>query len=168
MASKILHRRNSVTRQFVRRGEPKTHGQRMENQARRLKKDVQTVLVFEPDETSLEKLSGFLKKEGFRVLSTQRPEGVEFRFKNWPKPDLLIISAHKQLKVALKTFNAFSWDPYLAKCPVFLIGADRHKEILTQHAKVDHLRKIILTPFKTELFVQVIHALIRRAKHVRH
>ena len=108
MASKILFRRDSNTRQFVRRGEPKIHGQRMENQARRLKKEVKTVLVFEPDETSLEKLSGFLKKEGFRVLSTQRPEGVEFRFKNWPKPDLLIISAHKQLKVALKTFNAFS------------------------------------------------------------
>ena len=165
MASKILFRRDSNTRQFVRRGEPKIHGQRMENQARRLKKEVKTVLVFEPDENSLEKLSGFLKKEGFRVLSTQRPEGVEFRFKNWPKPDLLIISAHKQLKVALKTFNAFSWDPYLAKCPVFLIGADRQREILTHHAKVDHLRKIILTPFKTELFVRVIHSLIRRAKH---
>lgn len=165
MASKILFRRDSNTRQFVRRGEPKIHGQRMENQARRLKKEVKTVLVFEPDETSLEKLSGFLKKEGFRVFSTQRPEGVEFRFKNWPKPDLLIISAHKQLKVALKTFNAFSWDPYLAKCPVFLIGADRQREILTHHAKVDHLRKIILTPFKTELFVRVIHSLIRRAKH---
>ena len=165
MASKILFRRDSNTRQFVRSGEPKIHGQRMENQARRLKKEVKTVLVFEPDETSLEKLSGFLKKEGFRVLSTQRPEGVEFRFKNWPKPDLLIISAHKQLKVALKTFNAFSWDPYLAKCPVFLIGADRQREILTHHAKVDHLRKIILTPFKTELFVRVIHSLIRRAKH---
>ncbi len=165
MDSKILHRCNSVTRQFVRRGEPKTHGQRMENQARRLKKDVQTVLVFEPDETSLEKLSGFLKKEGFRVLSTQRPEGVEFRFKNWPKPDLLIISAHKQLKVALKTFNAFSWDPYLAKCPVFLIGAGRHKQVLATHAKIDRLRKVILTPFKTEVFVRVIHSLIRRAQH---
>ena len=168
MASEILHPRDPDTRQFVQRGEPKIHEQRMENHAKRLKKDVRTILVFEPDETSLKKLSLFLKKEGFRVLSTQRPEGVEFRFKNWPKPDLLIISAHKQLKVALKTFNAFSWDPYLAKCPVFLIGAARHKEILTHHAKVDHLRKIILTPFKTELFVQVIHALIRRAKHARY
>ena len=85
-------------------------------------------------------------------------------FNNWPKPDLLIISAHKQLRVALKTFNAFSWNPYLAKCPVFLIGAGRHKEILAAHAKVDHLRKIILTPFETDLFVRVINELIRRAK----
>jgi len=168
MASEILYPRAPDSRNFVQRGEPKIHGQWTDSQSHRQKKDSKSVLVFEPDETSLEKLSGFLKREGFRVLSTQRPEGVEFRFKNWPKPDLLIISAHKQLKVALKTFNAFSWDPYLAKCPVFLIGAARHKEILTHHAKVDHLRKIILTPFKTELFVQVIHALIRRAKHARY
>ena len=165
MASNILHRRDLHTSKFVRRSEPKLYGQRAESQVRQKKKDVKTVLIFEPDETSLEKLAAFLKKEGFRVLSTQRPEGVEFRFKNWPKPDLLIISAHKQLKVALKTFNAFSCDPYLARCPVFLIGAGRHKDVLKTYAKVDHLRKIILTPFKTELFVRVIHSLIRRAKH---
>ncbi len=164
MASTIIYPHDSDNRQITRRSTPKTYGQGSENRERRTKQESKTVLVFEPDETSLEKLSGFLKKEGFRVLSTQRPEGVEFRFTNWPKPDLLIISAHKQLKVALKTFNAFSWDPYLAKCPVFLIGAGRHKEVLTTYAKVDHLRKIILTPFKTELFVQVIHSLIRRAK----
>ena len=164
MASTIIYPRDSDNRQFTRRSTPKNYNQGTNDPARRTKRESKTILVFEPDETSLEKLSGFLKKEGFRVLSTQRPEGVEFRFTNWPKPDLLIISAHKQLKVALKTFNAFSWDPYLAKCPVFLIGAGRHKEVLTTYAKVDHLRKIILTPFKTELFVQVIHSLIRRAK----
>ena len=69
-------------------GEPKIRGQRMQAQPRQVKKDVKTVLIFEPDQTSLEKLSVFLKKKGFRVLSTQRPEGVEFRFNNWPKPDL--------------------------------------------------------------------------------
>ena len=60
-------------------------------QPRQVKQDVKTVLIFEPDQTSLEKLSVFLKKKGFRVLSTQRPEGVEFRFNNWPKPDLLLL-----------------------------------------------------------------------------
>ena len=165
MASNILHHRDSHTSKFVRRSGPKFYGQRTESQSRQKEKNVKTVLIFEPDETSLEKLAAFLKKEGFRVLSTQRPEGVEFRFKNWPKPDLLVISAHKQLKVALKTFNAFSWDPYLARCPVFLIGAGRHKDVFKTYAKVDHLRKIILTPFKTELFVRVIHSLIRRAQH---
>ena len=165
MASTIAYPSDSNNRQFTRRRTYNTYGQEPTTRARQTKKQCKTVLVFEPDETSLEKLSGFLRKEGFRVLSTQRPEGVEFRFKNWPKPDLLIISAHKQLKVALKTFNAFSWDPYLAKCPVFLIGADRHKQILTTHAKIDRLRKVILTPFKTELFVRVIHSLIRRAQH---
>ena len=129
-----------------------------------LKKETATVLVFEPDDTSLKKLCGFLRKKGFRVLSTQRPEGVEFRFKTWPKPDLLVISAHQQADIALKTFNEFTWNPYLAKCPVFLIGANRQKKLLTKYAKVDHLRKIILTPFKTELFVRVINALIRRSK----
>ena len=165
MAATIAYPSDSNNRQFTRRRTYNTYGQEPTTRARQTKKQCKTVLVFEPDETSLEKLSGFLRKEGFRVLSTQRPEGVEFRFKNWPKPDLLIISAHKQLKVALKTFNAFSWDPYLAKCPVFLIGADRHKQILTTHAKIDRLRKVILTPFKTELFVRVIHSLIRRAQH---
>ena len=129
-----------------------------------LKKETATVLVFEPDDTSLKKLCGFLRKKGFRVLSTQRPEGVEFRFKTWPKPDLLVISAHQQADIAMKTFNTFSWNPDLAKCPVFLIGANRQKQFLTKYAKVDHLRKIILTPFKTELFVRVINALIRRSK----
>jgi len=165
MASTIAYPSDSNNRQFTRHSTHKTYGREPTNRVRQTKKECKTVLVFEPDETSLEKLSGFLKQEGFRVLSTQRPEGVEFRFKNWPKPDLLIISAHKQLRVALKTFNAFSWDPYLAKCPVFLIGAGRHKEVLETYAKVDHLRKIILTPFKTELFVRVIHSLIRRAQH---
>ncbi len=164
MASKIVYPSDSNSRRLARRGEPKTRGQRTQVQPRQVKQDVKTVLIFEPDQTSLEKLSVFLKKKGFRVLSTQRPEGVEFRFNNWPKPDLLIISAHKQLRVALKTFNAFSWNPYLAKCPVFLIGAGRHKEILANHAKVDHLRKIILTPFETDLFVRVINELIRRAR----
>ena len=129
-----------------------------------LKKETATVLVFEPDDTSVKKLCGFLRKKGFRVLSTQRPEGVEFRFKTWPKPDLLVISAHQQADIAMKTFNTFSWNPDLAKCPVFLIGANRQKQFLTKYAKVDHLRKIILTPFKTELFVRVINALIRRSK----
>ena len=129
-----------------------------------LKKETATVLVFEPDDTSLKKLCGFLRKKGFRVLSTQRPEGVEFRFKTWPKPDLLVISAHQQADIAMKTFNTFSWNPDLAKCPAFLIGANRQKQFLTKYAKVDHLRKIILTPFKTELFVRVINALIRRSK----
>lgn len=164
MSSKIIYPSDSNGRRLARRGEPKIRSQRTQAQPRQVKKDVKTVLIFEPDQTSLEKLSVFLKKKGFRVLSTQRPEGVEFRFNNWPKPDLLIISAHKQLRVALKTFNAFSWNPYLAKCPVFLIGAGRHKEILATHAKVDHLRKIILTPFGTDLFVRVINELIRRAR----
>tara|TARA_Y100000385_G_scaffold48885_1_gene45370 strand:- start:590 stop:1105 length:516 start_codon:yes stop_codon:yes gene_type:complete len=128
------------------------------------KKTSATVLVFEPDDTSMKKLCAFLRKNGFRVLSTQRPEGVEFRFKTWPKPDLLIISAHHNADIALKAFNAFSWNPYLAKCPVFLIGANRQKEILTKYAKIDHLRKVILTPFKTELFVRVINSLIRRSQ----
>ena len=59
-----------------------------ESRSGELKKETATVLVFEPDDTSLKKLCGFLRKKGFRVLSTQRPEGVEFRFKTWPKPDL--------------------------------------------------------------------------------
>jgi len=112
----------------------------------------------------MKKLCAFLRRNGFRVLSTQRPEGVEFRFKTWPKPDLLIISAHQNADIALKAFNAFSWNPYLAKCPVFLIGASCQKEILTKYAKIDHLRKVILTPFKTELFVRVINSLIRRSQ----
>ena len=128
------------------------------------KKEAATILVFEPDDTSLKKLCGFLRKKGFRVLSTQRPEGVGFRFKTWPKPDLLVISAHQQADIAMKTFNTFSWNPDLAKCPVFLIGANRQKQFLTKYAKVDHLRKIILTPFKTELFVRVITSLIRRSQ----
>ena len=85
----------------------------MHVQPRQVKQDVKTVLIFEPDQTSLEKLSVFLKEKGFRVLSTQRPEGVEFRFNNWPKPDLLIISAHKQLRGHLK----YTW---LYVCKLFL------------------------------------------------
>ena len=164
MSSKIIYPSDSNSRRSARYGEPKIRGQRTLTQPKQTKKNLKTILIFEPDQTSLEKLSGFLKKKGFRVLSTQRPEGVVFRFNNWPKPDLLIISAHKQLRVALKTFNAFSWDPYLAKCPVFLIGAGRHKEILATHAKVDHLRKVIVTPFETDLFIRVINELIRRAR----
>lgn len=151
-------------RKFVRTERSPLLRRTEESRSGELKKETATVLVFEPDDTSLKKLCGFLRKKGFRVLSTQRPEGVEFRFKTWPKPDLLVISAHQQADIALKTFNEFTWNPYLAKCPVFLIGANRQKKLLTKYAKVDHLRKIILTPFKTELFVQVINSLIRRSQ----
>lgn len=151
---------------LLRRTRQSESGQSESGQSKsgQLKKTTATVLVFEPDDTSMKKLCAFLRKNGFRVLSTQRPEGVEFRFKTWPKPDLLIISAHQNADIALKAFNAFSWNPYLAKCPVFLIGASCQKELLTKYAKIDHLRKVILTPFKTELFVRVINSLIRRSQ----
>ena len=151
-------------RKFVRTERSPLLRRTEESRSGELKKETATVLVFEPDDTSLKKLCGFLRKKGFRVLSTQRPEGVEFRFKTWPKPDLLVISAHQQADIALKTFNEFTWNPYLAKCPVFLIGANRQKQFLTKYAKVDHLRKIILTPFKTELFVRALNSLIRRSQ----
>ena len=151
---------------LLRRTRQSESGQSESGQSKsgQLKKTTATVLVFEPDDTSMKKLCAFLRRNGFRVLSTQRPEGVEFRFKTWPKPDLLIISAHQNADIALKAFNTFSWNPYLAKCPVFLIGANCQKELLTKYAKIDHLRKVILTPFKTELFVRVINSLIRRSQ----
>ena len=131
---------------------------------RHLRKEQKTVLIFEPDNKPQNKLAGFLKKNGFLVVSTQQPEGVQSRFKTLPKPDLLIINAHKQPHVALRTFNAFTWHPSLVNCPVFLIGSSRQEELLSIYAKVDHLRKVILTPFKTELFVRVINSLIRRSQ----
>ena len=160
MEADSFHSQNSIQRSFVRRGTPKEHDQRTELQPKRIKKETKTVLVFEPDGISQKKLRTFLRKKGFQAVSTQRPEGVEVRFKTWPKPDLLIISAHQHLPVALRTFNAFSWNTNLATCPVILIGSSRQEEILTSHAKVDHLRKVILSPFKTELLVRVMNSLI--------
>lgn len=160
MEADTFHSQDSIQRSFVRRGTPKAHEQRTEFQPKRIKKETKTVLVFEPDGISQKKLRTFLRSKGFQAVSTQRPEGVEVRFKTWPKPDLLIISAHQHLPVALRTFNAFSWNPILATCPVILIGSSRQEEILTSHAKVDHLRKVILSPFKTELLVRVMNSLI--------
>lgn len=164
MTLKTASSHNVSLRRFVSRVKPKQHDQRLGMDLRHPSKDLATVLIFEPDDAPQKKLTGFLKKNGFRVLSTRRPEGVQSRFINWPKPDLLIINAHKQLHVALKIFNAFSWHPSLVNCPVFLIGSSRQEELLTSYAKVDHLRKVILTPFKTELFVRVINSLIRHSQ----
>ena len=162
MDSDTFHYQDSIQRGFVRRVTPKAHEHRTEIKPKRFKKETETVLVFDPDGISQNKLRNFLRKKGFQAASTQRPEGVEFRFKTWPKPDLLIISAHQHLPVALRTFNAFSWNPALAKCPVILIGSSRQEELLTSHAKVDHLRQVILSPFKTELLVRVMNSLIYR------
>ncbi len=164
MESDLDNSRFLRSRNFVRRGrhKPRFDRNRFEKKKAQIKKP--TVLIFEPNEQSRDTLCSFLKKNGYRTLSIQRPESVEFQFRTWPRPDLLIISAHQQLKVAVKTFNTFASNPYLAKCPVFLIGAERHKSFLSKHAVIDRLRKVIVTPFETEVFLRVIHALIRRSQ----
>ena len=153
-------------RNFVRRGKPKPRYVEHEFDCKKVPVNQPTVLVFEPNDRSQETLCNFLKKNGYRTLSTQRCESVEFQFKTWPKPDLLIISAHQQLHKASKTFNSFTSNTYLAKCPVLLIGAERHKKFLSKHAVVDRLRKVILTPFKTKVLLRVTHALIQRARQL--
>ena len=164
MESDLDNSRFLRSRNFVRRGRPKPRfdQNRFEKKKAQIKKP--TVLIFEPNEQSRDTLCSFLKKNGYRTLSIQRPESVEFQFRTWPKPDLLIISAHQQLKVAVKTFNTFTSNPYLSRCPVFLIGAERHKSFLSEHAVIDRLRKVIVTPFETDVFLRVIHALIRRSQ----
>ena len=164
MESDLDNSRLSRPRNFVRRekSRPRFDQNRFEKQKAQIKKP--TVLIFEPNEQSQDALCSFLKKNGYRTLSIQRPESVEFQFETWPRPDLLIISAHQQLKTAVKTFNTFTSNPYLVKCPVFLIGAERQKSFLSKHAVVDRLRKVIVTPFETNVFLRVIHALIRRSQ----
>ena len=66
MSSKIIYPSDSNGRRLARRGEPKIRSQRTQAQPRQVKKDVKTVLIFEPDQTSLEKLSVFLKKKGWK------------------------------------------------------------------------------------------------------
>ena len=155
---------SKLPRNFVRRGKPKPRFDENKFDLQKAPLNQPTVLIFEPNDRSQKTLCKFFKKNGYRTLSTQRPESVEFQFNTWPKPDLLIISGHQQLHKANKTFNTFTSNPYLAKCPVLLIGAERHKEFLSKHAVVDRLRKVILTPFKTSVLLRVTHALIRRAR----
>ena len=164
MENNLDHSQAKQSRNFVRRGKPKPRYDEHSFDRKKAPVNQPTVLIFEPNDQSQETLCKFLKKHGYRTLSTHRPESVEFQFRTWPKPDLLIISAHQQLYKANKTFNTFSSNPYLAKCPVLLIGAERHKEFLSKHAIVDRLRKVILTPFKTSVLLRVTHALIRRAR----
>ena len=105
MESDLDNSRLSRSRNFVRRekSRPRFDQNRFEKQKAQIKKP--TVLIFEPNEQSRDALCSFLKKNGYRTLSIQRPESVEFQFETWPRPDLLIISAHQQLKTAVKTFN---------------------------------------------------------------
>ena len=119
-----------------------------------------TLMIVEVAGKSQESLQKFFVEQGFRTLPTQDPQRALMRFKTWPRPNFLLISAQVLQDPAVELFNRFSQDPYLAKVPVLMIGSQSRQEFFLAEAKTDAFRKVLLMPFKAKSLLQLVQALL--------
>lgn len=119
-----------------------------------------TLMIVEVAGKSQESLQKFFVEQGFRTLLTQDPQRALMRFKTWPRPNFLLISAQVLQDPAVELFNRFSQDPYLAKVPVLMIGSQSRQEFFLAEAKTDAFRKVLLMPFKAKSLLQLVQALL--------
>ena len=119
-----------------------------------------TLMIVEVAGKSQESLQKFFLEQGFRTLLTQDPQRALMRFKTWPRPNFLLISAQVLQDPAVELFNRFSQDPYLAKVPVLMIGSQSRQEFFLAEAKTDAFRKVLLMPFKAKSLLQLVQALL--------
>ena len=119
-----------------------------------------TLMIVEVAGKSQESLQNFFVEQGFRTLLTQDPQRALMRFKTWPRPNFLLISAQVLQDPAVELFNRFSQDPYLAKVPVLMIGSQSRQEFFLAEAKTDAFRKVLLMPFKAKSLLQLVQALL--------
>ena len=122
-----------------------------------------TVMIVEVAGKSQESLQRFFIDRGYRALITQDPERALMRFKTWPRPDLLLVSAQIMQEPAIKLFNSFSKDRYLARVPVLMIGSRKRKQWFIDGAQTDDLRKVLLMPFKADTLISLVNALINHS-----
>ena len=125
-----------------------------------------TVMIVEVAGKSQESLQRFFIDRGYRALITQDPERALMRFKTWPRPDLLIVSAQIMQEPAMNLFNSFSKDRYLARVPVLMIGSRKRKQWFVDGAQTDDLRKVLLMPFKADTLISLVDALINHSTSV--
>lgn len=119
-----------------------------------------TLMLVEVAGKSQDSLQKFFSERGFRTLLTQDPERALMRFKTWPRPDFLLISAQVLHQSAVELFNHFSRDRYLGRVPVLMIGSRSQLEFFLAEAKTGVLRKILLMPFKANTLLKVVDALL--------
>ena len=122
-----------------------------------------TLMIVEVAGKSQESLQQYFNGQGFRTLLTQDPQRALMRFKTWPRPDFLLISAQVLQDSAVEVFNRFSQDPYLAKVPVLMIGSRSQQDFFLAEARADAFRKILLMPFKANTLLQVVRLLLATA-----
>ena len=123
-----------------------------------------TVMIVEAAGKSQESLQKFFMDRGYRALITQDPERALMRFKTWPRPDLLLVSAQIMQEPVMNLFNSFSKDRYLARVPVLMIGSRQRKQFFIDEAKTDELRKVLLIPFKADTLLSLVESLIDLSK----
>jgi DNA-binding NtrC family response regulator len=123
-----------------------------------------TVMIVEAAGKSQESLQKFFMDRGYRAFITQDPERALMRFKTWPRPDLLLVSAQIMQEPVMKLFNSFSKDRYLARVPVLMIGSRQRKQFFIDEAKTDELRKVLLIPFKADTLLSLVESLIEQSK----
>ena len=123
-----------------------------------------TVMIVEAAGKSQESLQKFFMDRGYRAFITQDPERALMRFKTWPRPDLLLVSAQIMQEPVMKLFNSFSKDRYLSRVPVLMIGSRQRKQFFIDNAKTDELRKVLLIPFKADTLLSLVESLIDQSK----
>ena len=112
-----------------------------------------TLMIVEVADTSQESLQKFFSTQGFRTLLTQDSQRALMRFKTWPRPEFLLISAQVLQESAVELFNHFSRAPYLSRVSVLMIGSRSRQHFFQAEAKADGLRKILLIPFKASTLI---------------
>jgi len=123
-----------------------------------------TLMIVEVSGNGQLSLKEFFVVQGFRAMLTQDPQRALMRFKTWPRPDFLLISAQVLQDSAVELFNQFPQDPYLARVPVLMIGSRSQQEYFLAAAKTDEFRKILLMPFRSNLLLKVVRTLLAASR----
>ena len=143
---------------------PRGGGEMVASHSDELRSPKRTIMIVEAAGKSQESLQKFFMDRGYRALITQDPERALMRFKTWPRPDLLLVSAQIMQEPVMKLFNSFSKDRYLTRVPVLMIGSRKRKQFFIDEAKTDELRKVLLVPFKADTLLSLVESLIEQSK----
>ena len=123
-----------------------------------------TLMLVEPSAAAQAALRQFFTKLGYRVLLTENPQRALVRFSTTPLPaDCLVMSMQSLGEAAIEAFNRLTEDPFLLQVPAILLATPKQQERASQ-ARLDELRKLVITPISSDSMLQVLDALLNHSQ----
>lgn len=66
-------------------------------------------------------------------------------------------------EAAIEAFNRLTEDPFLLQVPAILLATPKQQERASQ-ARLDELRKLVITPISSDSMLQVLDALLNHSQ----